>query len=194
MAENRYFKKDMRSRGSDRAMESEHERFPRYKEYMAKRDEIAQHRNWQHEKQMMMQPYRSMHESEMDSRRMSDYARGRMDGTEYEHQSAFEIPHQDYAYRGQGNSNSRRDYEPYGHDYYYPPLASQDYARGRSDYYDMNYDYGRSRSDYAQSEEKWKKDLHHWTEKLKKKDRFRATKEDIIASAKSMGIRFDEFT
>jgi NOL1/NOP2/fmu family ribosome biogenesis protein len=215
MTENRYFKKDMRSR--DKAMESEHEKFPRYKEYMAKRDEIAQHRNWQHEKQMMMQPYRSMHESEMDSRRMSDYARGRrMDGTEYEHQSAFEIPHQDYAsrgsnqyqmkydradYRGQGNSNSRRDYEPYGHDYYYPPLASQDYARGRSDYYDMNYDYargGRGRNDYAmdyaQSEEKWKKDLHHWTEKLKKKDRFRATKEDIIASAKSMGIRFDEFT
>ena len=81
MAENRYFKKDMRSR--DRAMEAEHERFPRYKEYMAKRDEIAQHRNWQHEKQMMMQPYRSMHEN--------DYARGRrMDGTEYEHQSAFD--------------------------------------------------------------------------------------------------------
>lgn len=175
---NRYLNRDMK-RSRDREMS---DRYPRMREYEAKRDEIARHREWQHNMQMQMQPYRSMH-----------------DGTQYEYQSAFEIPGEDYASRGsnqyqmkydrmdyargQGNSNSnRRDYEPYGHDYYYPPLASQDYARSRS---------GR---DYAEKEDKWKKDLEHWTEKLKRKDRFKVKKEDIIANAKSMNVRFDEFT
>lgn len=195
MTHNRYLNRDMR-RGRDREMG---DRYPRMKEYEAKRDEIARHREWQHNMQMNMQPYRSMN-----------------DGTEYEYQSAFEIPGEDYARRGsnqyqmkydrndyargQGNSNSqRRDYEPYGHDYYYPPLASQDYARGRnrSDYnYDMYGDYARGRTsrDYAEKEDKWKKDLEHWTEKLKRKDRFKVKKEDIIANAKSMNVRFDEFS
>ena len=144
MTHNRYFNRDMR-RSRDREMS---DRYPRMREYEAKRDEIARHREWQHNMQMNMQPYRSMH-----------------DGTEFEYQSAFEIPGEDYARRGsnqyqmkydrndyargQGNSNSqRRDYEPYGHDYYYPPLASQDYARGRRDY----------AMDYAEKEDIWKKD------------------------------------
>ena len=189
MTDNRYFKKDMRmsgyGRGRDRAME-EHEKYPRYNEYLAKRDEIARHREWAHNKQMQMLPYRAM-----------------QDQTEYEYQSAFEIPEgedfarrgsnqyqmkydrNDYA-RGQGNSNSqRRDYEPYGHGYYYPPLASQDYARGGRRDYAM---------DYAEKEDKWKTDLHHWAEKLKKKDSFRVKKEDVINSAKQMNVNFDEFS
>ena len=176
MTDNRYFTKDMRRSGMrDRA---EHETFPRYKEYLAKRDEIAKHREWQYNKQMQMQPYRSMRE----------------DGTQYEHQSAFEIPHQDYARRGSNQyqmkydrtydmpTHHSRDYEPYGYDYYYPPLASQDYR-----HYDIH-------GDYAEKEDKWKTDLHHWIEKLKKKDRFRIKKEDVINSAKQMNVSFDEFT
>ena len=164
----RYPQRDMRrGMSGDKA---EHERFPRYQEYLAKREEIANHRDWQHNKQMQMQPYRFMN-----------------DGTQYEYQSAFEIPRDEKRYdyaRGQGNSNSqRRDYEPYGNEYYYPPLASQDYNYRNRDY----------AKDYSMKEDKWKTDLHHWIEKLKKKDRFRVNKEDIINSAKQMNVQFDEF-
>lgn len=194
MHKNRYL--DRRS-GRDRAMGGE-----RQARYDAKREEIARHRDYMHNLQMQMQPYRRLRQE---------------DGTEYEYQSAFELPHEDYASRGSnqyqmkydrmdyargiGASNSnRRDYEPYGESYYYPPLAPQDYARGRSDYYDYARSTrgGRGRSDYAydyaESEDKWHKDLEHWTEKLKKKDRFHIKKEDVISSAKQMGVKFDEFS
>lgn len=178
---NRYL--DRRSR--DRAMSGE-----RQARYDAKREEIARHRDYMHNLQMQMQPYRRIRE----------------DGTEYEYQSAFELPFEDGARRGsnqyqvkydrmdyargQGNSNSnRRDYEPYGESYYYPPLAPQDYARSNRGGRRMDYAY-----DYAESEGKWHKDLEHWTEKLKKKDRFHIKKEDVISSAKQMGVKFDEFT
>lgn len=141
----------------------------RQPEYMAKRDEIARHREWQREKQLQMQPYRSMHR---------DYRRGvrgmgmsNTDGTQYEYQSAFELPmSRDYA------RSYRRDYnyEPYDNEYYYPPLAPQDYA--------------------YHSDKHYEKDLHEWTEHLKSKDRFRIRKEDIILNAKNMGVKFEEFT
>lgn len=184
MHKNRYL--DRRS-GRDRAMGSE-----RQARYDAKREEIARHRDYMHNLQMQMQPYRRLRQE---------------DGTEYEYQSAFELPHEDYASRGSnqysmkydrnmdyargiGASNSnRRDYEPYGESYYYPPLAPQDYARENRGGRRMDYAY-----DYAESEGKWHKDLEHWTEKLKKKDRFHIKKEDVISSAKQMGVKFDEFT
>lgn len=160
MRDNRYLRRDSR--------------MPRYQEYMAKRDEIARHREWQRTMQSQMQPYRSMRE--MDSRRgVRGSGMSNTDGTEYEYQSAFEIP---YGY--DSARNSRRDYEPYGHEYYYPPLASQDYAR--------------SRRDYGHEEKHYEEDLEEWTEKLQKKDRFRIKKEDIINSAKTMGVKFDEFS
>jgi hypothetical protein len=173
--------------GRDRAMGGE-----RQARYDAKREEIARHRDYMHNLQMQMQPYRRLRQE---------------DGTEYEYQSAFELPHEDYASRGSnqygmkydrnmdyargiGASNSnRRDYEQYGESYYYPPLAPQDYARSNRGGRRMDYAY-----DYAESEGKWHKDLEHWTEKLKKKDRFHIKKEDVISSAKQMGVKFDEFT
>lgn len=191
MPKNRYldrrsgrdYRRGVAGSGRDRArMDSE-----RQARYDAKREEIARHRDYMHNLQMQMQPYRRLRQE---------------DGTEYEYQSAFELPHEDYASRGSnqyqmkydrmdyargiGASNSnRRDYEPYGESYYYPPLAPQDYARSRR----MDYAY-----DYAESEDKWHKDLEKFTEKLKKKDRFHIKKEDVISSAKQMGVKFDEFT
>lgn len=185
-----------RGRGRDRAMDSELQ-----ERYDAKREEIARHRDYMHNLQMQMQPYRRINQ----------------DRTEFEYQSAFEIPGEDYARRGsnqyemkydrrsdyargQGNSNSnRRDYAPYDEEYYYPPLAPQDYARGRGrSNYDYNYDYARSgrRNDYNDydSGKEWKKDLEKFTEKLKKKDRFHIKMEDVITSAKQMGVKFDDFT
>lgn len=159
MRDNRYLRRDSR--------------MPRYQEYMAKRDEIARHREWQREKQSQMQPYRSMHQ--MDYRRgVRGTGMSNTDGTEYEYQSAFEIPSMDYARNRRRYSSMDYNYEPYDHDYYYPPLASQDYS--------------------YRDEKHYEKDLEEWTEKLKHKDRFRIKKEDIINSAKTMGVKFDEFS
>lgn len=185
---NRYLDYKMKM-SRDRAMDNELQ-----ERYRAKREEIARHRDYMHKLQMSMQPYRRLRQE---------------DGTEYEYQSAFELPREDYARRGSnqyetkydresyakyghdrpygydsargiGSSNMyRRDYEPYGESYYYPPLAPQDYAYRYRDY---------------DSEKNWHKDLEQWIEKLKKKDRFHIKKEDVISSAKQMNIKFDEFS
>ena len=79
---------------------------------------------------------------------------------------------------------------------------------GRSDYrrydrryndeaYDRDYEYDREHygRDYAEEEmdKDYEEKLHEWIKKLKKKDRFGSSKEDIIRKAKSMDVKFDEF-
>lgn len=64
-----------------------------------------------------------------------------------------------------------------------------DGTRGRSDYADYEYDYG----DYASMDEEFKEELENWCKKLKKKDRFKLPKEDLIKKAKQMGVKFDEY-
>lgn len=68
----------------------------------------------------------------------------------------------------------------------------------RMDYrrdYGMDYrrDYA-TESDYGHEEEEYKKHLHEWTEKLKKKDRIKVSKEQVLRQAKNMDIKFDDFT
>lgn len=74
----------------------------------------------------------------------------------------------------------------------------RDYNRQSSEY---NRDYrgyevrGMMRPmDYESSDKQYEKDLHKWIEKMQKKDRFGAGKEQIIQRAKQMKIQFDEFT
>lgn len=128
-----------------------------------------------------------------------------------------------YGSRG-GYVDSRSDYRnPYGsrggyvdsrNDYYGEDMRGRDY---RNDYYSNSNQYdSRSydRNDYRQSDygyrdyrgyedhmnrdyhsgEMYKKDLHKWIEKMQKKDRFGAAKEQIIQRAKQMKIQFDEFS
>jgi hypothetical protein len=60
-----------------------------------------------------------------------------------------------------------------------------------NDYRDYNYDsYDR---DYAKEDEEYKKDLHEWINKMKNKDRFGWSKEQVINSAKQMNVNFGEF-
>lgn len=58
--------------------------------------------------------------------------------------------------------------------------------RGRMDY---GYDYASE-----DMEKEWKEDLHEWKEKLKHHDRFNFSKDQILAQAKQMGVKFDEFS
>lgn len=91
--------------------------------------------------------------------------------------------------RGRGRDRDmREDYE-------------RDYARYDREYNrDYDYEYDReyrsrdyARYDYAEEDEEYKEDLEEWCEKLKRKDRFKIPKEQIIQRAKSMGVKFDEY-
>lgn len=42
-------------------------------------------------------------------------------------------------------------------------------------------------------EHEWKEDLHEWTEKLKKHDRFNVPKDQLIHNARQMGVKFDSY-
>lgn len=84
----------------------------------------------------------------------------------------------DYARRG-GYQNRGRDNRDYSRE--------QDY-RSYKDYDDYE---DRTSNDMYR---KYEYDLEEWTEKLKKHDKFKMSKEDIINRARSMGVRFDDYS
>ena len=81
---------------------------------------------------------------------------------------------------------------------------------GRSDYrrydrryndeaYDRDYEYDREHRrpmDYAEEDmdKEYEEKLKEWIKKLKKKDRFSSSKDDIIRKAISMDVKFDKFS
>ena len=102
------------------------------------------------------------------------------------------------------DSRSNRGYDrrmDYGYDY--AERSRGDYRgydryNGYDEAYDRDYEYDREHygRDYAEEEidKEYEEKLHEWIKKLKKKDRFASSKEDIIRKAKSMDVKFDEFT
>lgn len=99
--------------------------------------------------------------------------------------------------RGRGYDRTM-DYE---HDY--AESGRGDYRRYDRRYddeaYDRNYEYDREYHrpmDYASTDmdKEYEEKLHEWIKKLKKKDRFASSKDDIIRKAKSMDVKFDKFT
>lgn len=70
-------------------------------------------------------------------------------------------------------SDYRRDYENRDYDY-------------RPDYRDDYYNYDRAKDEYEM-------DLKKWIEKLKSKDRFGVSKQQVLEQAKNMGVKFDEY-
>ena len=102
-----------------------------------------------------------------------------------------------------------RDSRRYGRDramderYDYAEYGRGDYRRYDRRYddeaYDRGYEYDREYSrhnDYAYDgeEKEYEEKLHEWIKKLKKKDRFASSKDDIIRKAQSMDVKFDKFT
>ena len=55
-------------------------------------------------------------------------------------------------------------------------------------------DYGMYDYSSEDMEHEWKEDLHKWTEKLKKHDRFNVPKEQLIHNARQMGVSFDSYS
>ena len=78
----------------------------------------------------------------------------------------------------------------------YKDRNREDYYSGnnRSDYHYENY--GQSYNDYSSEDPKlkYKEELEKWIKKMKNKDRFQISKQEVISRAKQMGINFEEFT
>ena len=100
--------------------------------------------------------------------------------------------------RGRGRGYDRAmDYE---HDY--AESSRGDYRRYDRRYddeaYDRDYEYDREHygRDYAEEDmdKEYEEKLHEWIKKLKKKDRFSTSKDDIIRKAVSMDVKFDKFS
>ena len=129
----------------------------------------------------------------VSSRRM----RGNDRGMDYN----YSMPEYDSRYDYRGNSYDRE--QDYHRGSKYPrehsrPMQYELYGVGgmrpRMEYnydYDYGYDYGY---DYAkESEKEYEKDLHEWAEKLKKKDRFGWSKEQVVQQSRNMGVKFEEY-
>lgn len=107
-----------------------------------------------------------------------------------------------YPYERYGEPHRPMDFEMYGYgvggirpmDYAQGDYARGGRGRGRDRDYamDYGYDYGY---DYASEdmEKEWKEDLKKWCEELKKYDKFKLPKEQILQMAKQMGVQFNEF-
>lgn len=72
----------------------------------------------------------------------------------------------------------------------------RDRENGNNYNYDMNYqnDYNYMDYDAEESKETYKEDLKKWTKKLKKKDRFGMSEDDIINQARQTGVDFEDFS
>lgn len=99
--------------------------------------------------------------------------------------------------RGYDRGQYPSDYH-YGSEYYGEhsrPMEYEMFGYGVGGMYprhDMRYDRGY---DYASEdmEKEWKEDLHEWCEKLKKHDKFKLPKEQVLHSAKQMNIMFNDY-
>ncbi len=102
--------------------------------------------------------------------RRNEYLRDRMIGKDYR-KGRYPETHR---------STERRDRE-YRRDYEY------DYTYNEPDYrYDYRYDYGDMDHEY-------KMDLKDWIEKLKHKDKFKLSHQDLMHKAKAMGVKFEDY-
>lgn len=115
-------------------------------------------------------------ESSSDMSRGYDRYSGYSDG--YFGAERYRQPRGDMANDMHIMGDYRRDYNDYN-DY-------RDYR----DYNDYN-DY--SDYDYAKEDEHYHKDLEEWIQKMKRNDRFGWSKQQVLDSAKQMGVKFDEF-
>lgn len=95
------------------------------------------------------------------------------------------MPMMDYSRKMDRMSRRRmRDYEE---PYQDRPMEFMGYgaiSRSRDYGYDDSYDY-----DYD-----YKEDLHDWISKLKSKDKYGMTKEQVVQHARSIGASFDDYT
>lgn len=126
-----------------------------------------------------------------ESRGRYDSARGRDRQYRQDHNMEYQQPRESMGMYYDDMMDSRRGSD-YRGDY-----RGSDYAiRGIGRPREYNRRDRRDYRDYAEDEEydeEYHEDLKKWTEKLKRYDRFNMPKEQLMASAKQMGVRFDDY-
>lgn len=179
MEKNRFLKQEMdgrrgrRGRGRDRASGMDG-RNP----YGSRGGYVTSSRRGR-DRAMDSRDYRSEYDSRYDSRYDANYGTsdGHYGGERYgEYRRPFE-----YEIFGEMTYRDREDY--YGGD-------------GRNDYRYENYGQGyQGYNDYASEDPKqeYKKELEEWIKKMKNKDRFQLSKQEVLNKAKQMGVNFEEF-
>lgn len=107
----------------------------------------------------------------------NEYLRNRMSGRE--------------GHRGRYPDMRREDSRGYyrGSDYDY----DYDEPRYRHEEYKPRYESHSYKHDNEDLDKEYKADLKEWVEKLKRKDKFRLSSQDIMHKAKSMGVRFEDY-
>lgn len=117
---------------------------------------------------------------------------------DYDYQSDYDYS-SDYAGgRDRQNGQDRNDYQQLGDRAYYQDMRDRrgsDYAIrgiGRPRKYDRR-DRARDYAEDQENDKEYHEDLKDWTKKLKRYDRFNMPKEQLMASAKQMGVDFEDY-
>ena len=110
-----------------------------------------------------------------DSRRMDSKM-----GT-YEVYGQYDSRGSDY----RGSDYRSGDYTTMGHDMRRNDYRGSDYDMRRNDY--ASYDY------YGGSDKEYEEDLKKWIDKLKRKDKFNLSFDQVLQHAKNHGVKFNEY-
>ena len=132
----------------------------------------------------MRNPYGSRGGYVRDSRRGRGYDRAMDYGHDYTERGGSDYRRYDRRYNDEAYD---RDYE-YDREHH-RPMDYEIYGVGGMRPMDYERDYAEDDMD-KEYEEK----LREWIKKLKKKDRFASSKDDIIRKAQSMDVKFDRFS
>ena len=99
--------------------------------------------------------------------------------------------------RMSGREHSRSRYQ----ETYHRPVRKEHHREYDYDDYDYDYDYEydrrreepRYKHEPKDMEHEYKLDLKEWIEKLKQKDKFRLSHQDLLHKAKAMGVKFEDY-
>ena len=118
------------------------------------------------------------------------YGRGMGEGSYYPESAGSDYRGYDrYSGYSDGYYGSERYRQPGRMGSYDEHMYGHHMTNDYRDYRDYN-DY----TDYSKEDEEYKRDLHEWINKMKGKDRFGWSKEQVINSARQMNVSFDNYS
>lgn len=127
---------------------------------------------------------------------MNRYLRDRLmkkydeDGRRRRQDYEYDSRRQDYEYDSRRGRRMRSDREmDDGHYEYGRPVEFYTHGVGGMRYHDYRSDYSEDDIEY-----RYHKDLKHWIEKLKSKDKFNLSEEQVVQQAKSLGVHFKDYS
>ena len=131
---------------------------------------------------------RKMRRKPEDLRGMRDYRSSRMDERYQDYDRMHEGDRTTDYEDNYSRSRDRNYHDPYDMKY------DRDYdRRSRRDYMHDGYDRYSEYYDYEEMEKEYHEDLNRWIGKLKRKDKFGLSYDEVIQHAKNNGVSFNDF-